>query len=1046
MVVAAVKSPVLWLQRAPRLVVFVTVLVLPAVLTVRIIRGDTDGLAIIAGGSILVSLLTVVRVSMIEGRRPTRSDRVALLRLIAGFAVLVLLPLALMAEASIRLTERVVVGDAQARVRTTSTVSAQLVQRQMEGLGQLVAAYAERRLLAKSLGDGTLDTFDQVAVLRHLAQLQAATANLAGVFVTEASGRLGAVLPSTPAIVGKDFSFRDWYRGAITTTRPYISEAYTTSIPGGARVVAAASQVRDPDTGKVLGVLVAVYDLRAIQAFSEELSNAQGVSLRITDQRGTVVAAPGADGKALVDASGEVGVAQALQGQDSVEGADGEDILSAYAPVSGLGWTVTARVPTATAYASLEPVRSTVFAIAILLGQVLLGGLVLMARAQRQRQDAERRLLEREESMSGILEAAADAFVAIDVAGDVTYWSGQAEQLFGWASEQACGSSLAELIIPDSMRQRHSTAVARLADSGVSTIPGQRIEVSAIHRDGTEFPVELVIWQSGVGGTLSFNAFIHDISDRKQYEAQLAAARDGALEASRVKTEFLAVMSHELRTPMNGVMGMTSLLLGTTLSTQQRDYAETVRTSADRLLGLLNDVLDLAKVEADRLELEVLDFDLNQLVHDIVQFLEAAAERKGIALTSAIDDDVRRALRGDPARVRQVLLNLVGNAVKFTATGSVHLRVLADTSVDPAAGSTEQLRLRFEITDTGIGIAPEARGRLFESFSQADASTTRRYGGTGLGLAISKSLVALFNGEIGVESQFGAGSTFWFTAQFLAGGAGVAATQAEAVAAVEPSAAPGLVLVVDDIAINQKVAVRMLESLGHRADVAADGAEAVEAWARVPYDLILMDCRMPVMDGYEATQAIRAAEGSGRRIPIVAMTASAMTADRQKCLDAGMDDFLSKPVQLSDVRRKVNHWLPRTSPTTGPAQNAPVAMEDEAERLPILDSDIIAELRSLGEDFLISLAEVFVAAVPDRLAEIRAAVQSGDTEGLSVSAHALRGSAANMGGARVASVCARLEEAGFAGQLAETGPDLVLLEVETALLVKAMVALIDVAV
>jgi PAS domain S-box-containing protein len=688
------------------------------------------------------------------------------------------------------------------------------------------------------------------------------------------------------------------------------------------------------------------------------------------------------------------------------------------------------------------PPGLTVVAV-VLLGQVLLGGLVLMARAQRQRQDAEQRLLEREESTRGILEAAADAFVAIDTAGLVTFWSGQSERLFGWTSEQACGSSLAELIVPAALRQRHTDAINRLAATGVPTILGQRIELSAVHCDGHEFPVELVIWQSEVGGKLSFNAFIHDISDRKQHEAQLAAARDEALEASRVKTEFLAVMSHELRTPMNGVLGMTSLLLGTALSAQQRDYAETVRTSADRLLGLLNDVLDLSKVEADRLELEVLDFDLNQLVRDVVQLLEVGAKQKGVALTAAIDDDVRLALRGDPARVRQVLLNLVGNAVKFTSTGSVQVRVLTDPAPHSDGVSAEQLYLRFEVTDTGIGVAPEARGRLFESFSQADASTTRRYGGTGLGLAISKSLVALFDGEIGVDSRLGVGSTFWFTARFSAG-TPIVSSAPDPVAVVRPRAAPGLVLVVDDIAINQKVAVRMLESLGHRADVAADGAEAVEAWARVPYDLILMDCRMPVMDGYEATQAIRAAEAAGRRTPIVAMTASAMAADRQRCLDAGMDDFLSKPVQLVDVGHKVNLWLRRRTAPGEPVEGAPIPAPDLAAGLPVLDAAVLAELRSLGAEFLTSLAEVFVGAVPGLLADLRAGAQNADTVKFSRSAHALRGSAANMGGARVAALCARLEAAAAAGRLAEIEPDLLLLEAETADLLKALAALMAV--
>jgi CheY-like chemotaxis protein/HPt (histidine-containing phosphotransfer) domain-containing protein len=362
--------------------------------------------------------------------------------------------------------------------------------------------------------------------------------------------------------------------------------------------------------------------------------------------------------------------------------------------------------------------------------------------------------------------------------------------------------------------------------------------------------------------------------------------------------------------------------------------------------------------------------------------------------------------------------------------------------MDPASpdvGSTDRLGLRFEITDTGIGLAPEARERLFEPFSQADASTTRRYGGTGLGLAISKGLVALFDGEIGVESRPGKGSTFWFTARFAAGTPIVVTPRTDPAVADQPGAAPALVLVVDDNATNQKVAVRMLENLGHRADVAADGAEAVEAWARVPYDLILMDCRMPVMDGYEATQAIRTAEAAGRRTPIVAMTASAMAEDRQRCLDAGMDDFLSKPVQQSDVRQKVNHWLGQRPATGRPIEKA----HDPG---PVLDDAVASELQSFGREFLTDLVDGFVDSVPERITAVRAAVEAHDAEQLVGSAHVLRGSAANMGGVRVAAACARLEEAAHLGDLAEAASDLLLLEAESALLVSALAALIEVTV
>jgi PAS domain S-box-containing protein len=1065
-------------------VVVGAVLVLPVVLMGKLLTGDLDDLPVIAAASALVFVLALARGSA-TARTDDEGGRAALVRLVAGFVVCALVPLGLLAEASIRLSERAVEGDARASIRATSTVSAELVEQQLTGLGQLVESYAERQLLVTALGDGEIGTFDRAGLGRHLAQLQALSPGVAGVFVTDAEGRLSNVLPPTAAIVDEDFSFRDWYRGALATDGHYVSEAYRTAIAGEARVVAVATAIRRPGSGELLGILAVAYDLRAVQEFADGLSAAQGVRLRITDQRGTVVASPGSRVTELVSASGESGVADALVGREGMATGEsgGEEVLSAYAPVPGLGWTVTAQVPTEQAYASVATLRSTVLGIAVLLAQALLGGLALMARAQRQRREAERRLVEREEATRGILDAAADAFVAFDGAGVVTSWSTQSELLFGWTAEQACGRPLAEIVAP---ADRREDPAEQAGTPGGQTVMGQRVEADAVHRDGRRFPVEMVVWQSVAGGTVSYHSFIHDISDRKGHEAALAAARDEALEGSRMKTEFLAVMSHELRTPLNGVMGMTSLLLSTPLSSQQRDYAETVRTSADALLGLLNDVLDLSKVEADRLELEALDFNLHPVVRDIVHLVVVSARDKSLALEADIDPDVPLALSGDPARLRQVLLNLVGNAVKFTAEGSVHLRV---RTVDCAG--RDGIWLRFEVTDTGIGIPAEARDRLFLAFSQVDASTTRRYGGTGLGLAISKSLVTLFGGEIGVDSEPGAGSTFWFTARFDAGTPSEGSSPGPAPAYVPRprSGRRGLVLVVDDNATNQKIAVQMLQTLGHRADVAANGVEAVEAFRTVPYDLVLMDCRMPLMDGYQATLSIRSSEAAGRRTPILAMTASAMDADRQRCLEVGMDDYLSKPVRLAEVADKLDRWF-ADGTVEGPqhpvsatvslahdaaavarqaalvaaaalgvvqdaahvAQDAAVLADEQvaiegvtgaSDRPalvvaaptasgPVLDDEIVAGLRDLGADFLARLVPVFVLAAPDRLADVRAAVEAGDAPALADAAHALRGSAANLGGARVAAVCARIETAARAGDLDAAPADLAELDAELA--------------
>ncbi|HEV8396478.1 MAG TPA: ATP-binding protein [Vicinamibacterales bacterium] len=383
--------------------------------------------------------------------------------------------------------------------------------------------------------------------------------------------------------------------------------------------------------------------------------------------------------------------------------------------------------------------------------------------------------------------------------------------------------------------------------------------------------------------------------------ADLVAARDKAMEASRAKSEFLANMSHEIRTPMNGIIGMTDLLIDTPLSPAQDDFARTVRASADSLLAILNDILDVSKIESRRLTLEAVAFPVRECAGDAIRALSVQAEAKGLALLVAIDPGVPATLVGDPLRLRQVLVNLVGNAVKFTHHGSIRLEARLD---DDDRGAGAPRTVRFSVIDSGIGIAPEHQTLIFDAFSQADGSTTRRFGGTGLGLTISQSLVAMMGGRIWLESAVGRGTTFSFTAVFAEAAsvtperppAGGDATAAQ-LAAGDVSASPRNVLLVEDNPTNQRVAMGLLTRRGHRVTVVANGREAVEASARQRVDVILMDLQMPVMSGLEATAAIRARErGGGRRVPIVAMTAHAMRGDRERCLDAGMDGYLSKPV------------------------------------------------------------------------------------------------------------------------------------------------------
>jgi PAS domain S-box-containing protein len=516
------------------------------------------------------------------------------------------------------------------------------------------------------------------------------------------------------------------------------------------------------------------------------------------------------------------------------------------------------------------------------------GNLVAMALTDDERRSMIERLAHSEARAHLILDTAHDAFVGINSRGEIIEWNAQAEAIFGWTREDVVGASLAETIVPPSYRAAHLRGLRRFHETGEAPLVSQRLELTALHRDGHEFPIEITITRPvPAGDGYFFGAFLRDISERKRQEEELRRAKEAAEAATRAKSEFLANMSHELRTPLNGVLGYAQLLQRDPAVTQsQRDGLETIARCGSYLLELINDVLDLSRIEAERVNHDPNPTDVRQLLDDLERVIAPAAGRKGLALRFELDARLPARVLLDRRHVRQVLLNLIGNAIKFTSQGSVRISVVPSGS-----------RIRFDVIDTGAGVEPEHLQDIFQAFHQTRSGASA--GGTGLGLTISQRLVRAMQGTLSVESALGKGSRFFFDLPLIPadGPAEIAATGYEVTA--DARLAPGVrltALVADDNAVNRHILASLLESAGVHVITAAGGLEAVEHARRYQPDVILMDRRMRDLDGYDATRRIHA-DPVTAQVPVIAVSASTFSDSHEAAREAGCIDFIAKPVR-----------------------------------------------------------------------------------------------------------------------------------------------------
>ncbi len=638
-----------------------------------------------------------------------------------------------------------------------------------------------------------------------------------------------------------------------------------------------------------------------------------------------------------------------------------------------------------------------------------------------------------------ILEASPDAVLMAGDDGYVSFANHVAGKLFGYSMEQLLELNV-DALVPVRTRGHHDQLRANFQHAPRSRPMASTQSLSAVRQDGSEFPVEISLSQIRINDKNWVIAVVHDITVRKQAETklielnerlelrvaertrELARAKEIAEAASHAKSEFLANMSHEIRTPMNSVLGMAYLALKTELTAKQRDYLEKIHYSGEHLLGIINDILDFSKIEAGKLDMEMVDFKLDSVFRNLTSLIADKAHGKGLQLTFTIDPGIAPCLRGDPLRLSQVLLNYVNNAIKFTQRGQVIVRVQQEHA------TANSFLLRFEVQDSGIGMSPDEIEKLFQPFQQADNSTTRKFGGTGLGLAISKRLANMMGGEVGVTSQPGLGSTFWFTARFeLCSTPPSCTTDIVGMGQHLEHTASALngsrILLADDNLFNQQVACELLQEAGAHTTIASNGAEVLDLLRKGKYDCVLMDVQMPVMDGLEATRQIRA-DATLATLPVIAMTANARAEDKQHCFAAGMNDFISKPLLPGLLYTTIEKWLGRQGHPRAAALHPPASDIGSPHLVPapplvksmlagdpdIIDLSVLARILNNDPGKIRKFAGKFMETADKGMAEIEAALAQEDFRTLAAAGHRIKSAARTVGAIGFADLCQALEQ------------------------------------